>query len=40
MIVEGLILNHEIWRTCSSCGEVYDMRSEGFICPNCGMNNK
>ncbi len=34
------VQNHEIWRTCSHCGEYFDMRSDGFCCPNCGTNNK
>lgn len=29
--------NHEIWRTCNSCGDQFDVKVEGkFICPTCG----
>lgn len=29
--------NHEIWRTCNSCGECFDVKVElKFICPKCG----
>ncbi len=29
--------NHEMWRTCNSCGEQFDVKIEGkFICPKCG----
>lgn len=29
--------NHEMWRTCNSCGENFDVKIEGkFICPTCG----
>ena len=29
--------NHEIWRTCNSCGDQFDVKKEGkFICPSCG----
>ena len=34
---EGKEMNHEIWRTCNSCGECFDVKKElKFICPNCG----
>lgn len=29
--------NHEIWRSCNSCGDCFDVKKEGkFICPTCG----
>lgn len=29
--------NHEMWRTCNSCGECFDVKKElKFICPSCG----
>lgn len=30
-----ILQNHEIWRTCSKCGEVWDARAHGLECPNC-----
>lgn len=27
--------NHEIWRTCPHCGEVWDARARGLDCPKC-----
>ncbi|UJF29877.1 hydrogenase maturation nickel metallochaperone HypA [Kaistella sp. 97-N-M2] len=33
----GLGSNHEVWRTCNSCGNHFDVRIElKFICPDCG----
>ena len=32
--------NHEIWRTCNSCAEQFDVKKEGkFICPKCGSTD-
>ncbi len=29
--------NHEMWRTCNSCGDHFDARKERSIsCPQCG----
>lgn len=33
-----LISNHEIWRECSECGEVWDARKRGWDCPTCRKN--
>lgn len=30
--------NHEIWRTCHHCGEVWDARKSGLKCPKCKKN--
>lgn len=27
--------NHEIWRECERCNEVWDARSHGLECPKC-----
>lgn len=27
--------NHEIWRSCPHCGEVWDARAHGLECPKC-----
>ena len=32
--------NHEIWHTCSQCGEEYDEREHWFHCPHCGHNEE
>lgn len=32
--------NHEIWRVCGDCGEVFDLRMELKIeCPKCKSKN-
>lgn len=31
--------NHEIWHTCSNCGEEYDLRATER-CPNCKKKYK
>lgn len=32
--------NHEIWRTCPHCGEVWDARAHGLECPKCKKGKK
>lgn len=30
------VFNHEIWRTCNSCGHQWDAKKDGYsICPKC-----
>lgn len=37
---ENVQSNHEMWRTCNSCGDHFDVRKElKFICPVCGSND-
>lgn len=32
--------NHEIWRSCNSCGNQWDAITDGyFICPKCGSTD-
>lgn len=32
--------NHEIWRTCNSCGDQWDAIIDGYsICPKCGSTD-
>lgn len=32
--------NHEIWRSCNSCGDQWDAIKDGYsICPKCGSTD-
>lgn len=39
MKLETSLNNHEIWCKCPKCGQEYDQRLYGIICPKCGATD-